>query len=467
MRRHMMIYMGLGVSSLLLFFGLFKSLQNETIYQNTLGVVSQNYERVGGWETPIINRTNEPFVELENNNYLNWDGSIYYCIQKWLYNVESKECYANVKAAFFPLFPFTWRALGFSPFAISIFNYLLFAATLALLFAYLLPVSWPTKFGLFVLLLSLPNSIIFHMPYSESLFMFCGTLASIGFLKRKYTLYFLGILLMAMVRPATLFVMLAIMASELYYLIENRDFLKFIRSSFSKILPFFVGYSFVFVIQRLSSGKWTAFLEAQSQWEGGLQGIYQISDWSVEGFAMNSFSMFFVGLPAFFALAYLAFKIGKGVLPVSKNTQESRNNYLLLVSLFYLTGIFIFTLVTSGGNFHSFFRFVLCAPFFYIALLIILPRLAGAKFTKLKWIAFTSLLLLFTIYMAVVDYGGTRLDFSFFGSLMLILSFLYLILNHNLAKPFRISLLFVLIMCNTLWNTYLLNAYLSNGWIFT
>ena len=96
-----------------------------------------------------------------------------------------------------------------------------------------------------------------------------------------------------MVRPATIFVLLAIISSELFFFLNKGDFKYSVKNIISKSLPFLIGYLFVIIIQHLSSGSWTAFVDAQKYWTIGIQRIVNISDWSIEGFGMNTFSIFF------------------------------------------------------------------------------------------------------------------------------------------------------------------------------
>ncbi|MFA4864076.1 MAG: hypothetical protein WC605_09935, partial [Bacteroidales bacterium] len=140
--------------------------------------------------------------------------------------------------------------------------------------------------------------------------------------------------------------------------------------------------------------------------------------------------------------------------------------YLLLISVFYLIGIFAFTLITSGGNLHSFFRFTLASPFFYIALLFFLNYLYE-KPVKLFFSIFIILNVLLILFLNFEDYGGGRMQFSFFGLYMFIATGLFLIIKKIISQPIQIVIIIALIILNTIWNTYLLNVFFSNGWIFT
>lgn len=452
----------IGIFCAILFGIIFISLQNETIYNYTLGQVSKNYQRLGNWNDWNIEKVKKPYLSAESDNFLRWDASIYYNISKRMY-ISEEAHYGNVRAAFFPMFPLVWKITHLSPRLISLLNYLIFIFSISLLVTYLLPNGEYLKWTSYILLITLPTSVIFMIPYSESLFLLFMTIASIGIIKKKYLLYFIGIVLLSMVRPATLFLLLAIVSTEIFEHINKRK-TPLLKNILLKSIPFFIGYSIVFLIQKVSSGSWTAFLDAQKYWSGGIQKIGVISDWSVEGFGLNVFSIFFVAIPALIYIVYLASKLLlKRSIQLNLNDSTS---YLLLVSLFYLAGIFLFTMITSGGNLHSFFRFTMCSPCFYIAILIVIANLPDIK-TISGNLVLGLMFVLLCLFLAKVEYGGSRFDFSYLGVLLLVLTFVYIINRRFISVKYDLPLMALILLVNTIWNTYMLNAYFSNGWIFT
>jgi hypothetical protein len=170
---------------------------------------------------------------------------------------------------------------------------------------------------------------------------------------------------------------------------------------------------------------------------------------------MNAFTIFFVAIPATIASIRVLF---------SKLSQKK--NYLMSISLLYLVGIFVFTVITSGGNLHSFFRFELASPCFFIAVVLFLDRKRSSfwnELLKLISLPLPGLILFF----AFVEYGGSPYRFEYAGALMLILGFTYLIIQTRLSAVTRFSLLVLLLTGNIVFGNYLLNMYLSNVWIFT
>jgi len=465
MKRHFASFFSIGILNLIIFLGLFKLFQHDKIYHHTIGAISQNYERTGDWNNFEIKKVSKPYTDLNNENILQWDASIYYCISERMYIVEEK-CYGKVRAAFFPLFPVIWRLTNTSPIGISLINYLIFIISTSLLVIYLLNGTKLNKIIIFSILITLPSTIIYYIPYTESLFLLTMTIATIGIIKEKYWIYFIGFLLMSMVRPATIFVLLAIFALETLLLLRNKQISLFFKNSLFKAIPFVIGYFISFLVQYLYSGSCTAFLDAQKHWSGGIQRITNISDWSIEGFGMNTFSVFFIAIPALLFVIFVLATLKVNKVIFLKKKDNFKTDYLFLLSIIYLAGIFLFTLITSGGNLHSFFRFTLTSPFFYIAALILINYLPNIKTNKivLFFIVFGFSIFLF---LALISYGGDRFQFSFVGLYLLISSFFYLAFRNKLSKITDIAMFSILVISNVFWNTYIFNVYLCNGWIFT
>lgn len=146
--------------------------------------------------------------------------------------------------------------------------------------------------------------------------------------------------------------------------------------------------------------------------------------------------------------------------------KNDSKEYLFLVSIFYLIGILFFMLLTSGGSFHSFFRYTLASPFFFIALLILLDYIGSRSIKPFIVVFFVSTVLL-TLFLNLTEYGGARLQFSYLGLYMYIATGLFLLVKRILPLKIQIVISLMIILFNMIWNTYLLNVFFSNGWIFT
>lgn len=462
MGRRLSLFLLLGLLALALFGVLFKLMQNERAYHGTLGKISRNYVRTGGWDDYEIKQEAVPYVALTNESILSWDAPIYQCLSEHMYHLD-EGCYSNVRSAFFPLFPLLWKATRATPVGMALINYLLFILAVSLLAIHLVRVHDRDLIMAFVLLITLPSTIIYRIPYSEALFLLTMTIAVLGLLKGRYGLFFIGAVLTAMVRPATAFLLIAFLAADAVQLLRGASFRSFIKQASAHALPFLVGYGATFLLQYLYSGSWSVMREAQAYWAGGLQPFGPISDWSIEGFGMNAFALFFVAVPA---VGFVLFSLIRPMRKPPAAPDRSIPDYLLLVSAFYLAGLLLFTLLTSGGNLHSFFRFTLATPLFYIAAFVLLDRLhrfrSGAIITALAIPA-----ALVSGFLLSVEYGGDRGQFAYWGLYLSIVSFLFLGLGRKLPPGIKAPVFALIVFGNILWNTYLFNIFLSNGWIFT
>ena len=378
MQRELGVLLSMGLLCFLLFWGVFSALQNQTFFENTLGTVAHSYERTDTETGFKISENSTPYVAVTQEKYLMWDAEIFSFIRDRNYVFE-KEFRGEVRSAFFPLFPFIWKTTGLSPRGVSALNYFIFILSMALLFACLKPkpsIKNKSKWPFFIALITLPTTIVYHIPYSESLFMLCMTVVVIGVLKEKYGMYFFGALLLAMVRPATVFVLISLLAIEAFRFVSKRDSNVLIKNSILRGAPFVLGYLLVFFIQWTTSGSWTSFFDAHLMWASGLPENTGITDWSVEGYGMNVFSIFLIAIPA-------CVLSGKIIWENRGNKMEKRD-YVLLCSLLYISGILIFTILTSNGNIHSLFRFIMASPLFYIAAILLFYDFEKFKPTSIK-----------------------------------------------------------------------------------
>lgn len=459
----------LALGYLLIFFIVFFSLQKSQVYYATLGKISQNYEHKPDGAPFDIALVSKPYEHIKDEKFDRWDAAIYRCVRDRMY-INEEGYYGYVRGAFFPLFPLIWKALHVDGLGISIFNFLCFAVGLMLLISHFTVISNNTKLLLLAIFLSLPNSIIFIIPYTEALFVLTGAIMFTGIFKNNYRLYFAGALLLAMVRPATLFLFVSVIAVEIIIFLLNKNAKAFLKGLFVKLLPFVCGYLISVFIQFLYSHSWRTYIDAQKHWEGKPGLPTQFSDWSFEGFGLSVFAIWFVTVPAFAFLFYsVCIKrhvFARLVNDFTFSSERKAMNYTLLLSLFYTGGLFVFSFLTSGGSLHGFFRFTLCTPCFYLLLIFLFNNvMAGNR----KWIMGTFIFSFITYYLflALTEYGGPRVNFSYLGSFLLVLNILFILCIPKLNKSLKYLTAAVLFFCNLVWTTWMFNIFLSDGWIFT
>ena len=452
---------------MVLFVGIFMLLQQDGIYQSTLGKISSNYVRLKVDGVTEIQQAKAPYVTLESSRFQNWDAEIYVCLKETMY-ANDGGCYTLVKGAFFPLFPLIWKLSHLSSLQISLLNNLLFILSLSILVVMIFKSSEKDKLLVFLLLLTLPSTIIYYIPYTESLFLLTMTLAFVGYSQNKYLLYFIACVGMGMLRPASFFIVLALFSVDALCLISHRRIKLFISSISKKTIPFFIGYALAILIQYSYTFSFRTMLDAQKYWEGSIGLINQISDWSLEGFGLNVFSIFFVALPALFFLAYSIIRKPAFLSHYNESTisLENASKYFFLVSISYLSGILVFILLTSGGNLHSFFRFTLTSPPFYIVILYLLNLLLKQK-SKIPIYLISVPLLLLIPFLMNTEYGGSRLNFPFLGMYLSLISFAFIYFRNVFGSSLKWTIALTIILLCTIWNTYLLNMFLNEAWIFT
>jgi hypothetical protein len=106
----------LQLITLICFWLIFLGLQNPTIYNNSLGLVSNNWQNENG-ERKLVNK---PYEKLTNERYIQWDGEHYNRMKNHGYNIEKAG--GDYIFAFFPLFPFIWKILNLPPIGIIFLN---------------------------------------------------------------------------------------------------------------------------------------------------------------------------------------------------------------------------------------------------------------------------------------------------------------------------------------------------------
>ncbi len=445
----------------LLFLGLFKIFQQPVLYNVTLGLISKNYVRTGG----DVKQEKTPFIKLTDETALRWDAVHY--------NEIRANGYKNAAAnghlylfAFFPLFPKVWALTGLSPVGIVFFNFFLFALGFFLL--YKLFQSHAQGYVLPVLLLSLPFMVIFFIPYTEALFYLLFICAAWGFIKKKYWLYCIAMILVAMTRNAFTLVLTAIICTEIIFLFQERKIFNSLKRLLLMSLPLIIGTSAVVVIQlwQGSDSTWN-FLSAQSNWGHHLRfpNLLKISDWSHESFGMNIPTVIMVTVPALIyvimlCLKYCGVKIKSSFWVISV---EKREDYLWVMSLFSCLAASCMVLLFQGGNLHGLSRFVLASPYFAIALYL------GFRYLKViplkqRVIGWVSCTILTIIAMSIIPYGN--LSFSYLGMLILSTGMGLYIMQESAHKSAYKAFLCANLFLNVIWSTYLFNMYLSDGWIF-
>ena len=444
----------------------FLAQQHPKIYNASLGKISCNYERTNNGNGSII-QGQQPYQHITHNNLYNWDAVLYKSIRD---NMYSPFCHGHqVMQAFYPLFPIIWKISMIDSSLIIIFNYFLLVLALILLSGYL---NGNTKedYFIYAIALLLPTTAMYYLPYAEALFLLTFAIAVIGLLKRNYWLFFIGAMAFSMTRPACLIYIIALLATDIRYLINHKNFIYFIKEITLKIIPFISGFLMVTFIQYLYTGSWTAYWESLTYWPTRQGFNYPIVDWSVEGFGMNVIAVCFVALPALiYAIVWGIKAFNRSDTPPPSLFSGDKNwvkEYIFNSSIVFIAGNFIYTILTSGNVLNGFARYSMAIPFFYIVWFLLPEKLkAVSTISKMVGIGLSMAGLILFLYF--VEYGGSRFQFAMSGLYLSLAVLLFFIAAPSLSFRSKLIVFLILVGPCIVWHTYLFNMYLCQAWVYT
>jgi len=443
-------------------------LEKPAIYNGTIGKITNNYLRVKTDKGPEIVEADTAFTQFEENHASNWDASYYRAIRDSMYSGTTK--IAQYRYAFYPFFPLIWKLSQTNVHGIIFLNYLFFGLSLILLSSALMGGAKSEVF-FFVIALLLPTSVVYRIPYTESLFMLTFSLTIIGLLRRKYWLYFIAMLLFSMTRPAALMFCTAIILINFIHLFRHRKIIFFVKECLLTTLPVIVGVFAVTLIQYYYSHSWTSYIEACGLWTKRPDLYKAVSDWSVEGFSMNTFAIFFFAIPAIIygiikCVRALSSKTVSGQISLFSGNEGYIKEYMFNISILFITIFTLFTLWASGYDINGFSRYTMATPFFYI-IMFQLPRKLETVPMYHKISGFIIGVFCTVLFLLSTEYAGDILRFQYLGLYLLIPIGVMLIFEQYFSNRTKLILLIVLLIPSTIWHAYLFNMYLGNTWIFT
>jgi hypothetical protein len=441
-----------------LFWAIFLLLQNEKIYNNSLGLIADNWYRAND----EIFLTKKPYEHLTNENYLHWDGSNFFMIRNNFYSNAKNG--GEYYLAFFPLFPFIWKISCLPPIGILFLNYLFFSISIIII----LKLFYEKKLILNQLFISLlfPGLVVFLIPYSEATFMLMVTIGVYGFIKNKYWLYFLGFFLAAMTRSSIIILLISFICAEFIFLFQHRSFKTMVKNVFFRVLPVLTGTFAVLLIQYIQgSGSFFKFFEAYKYWNRTFSIPHNLRDWSLESFGINIGVIFLLSIPLFFLIIRIFInQITKNNKILSINYQFAKD-YLFILSALYIVGHTLFVLFYQGGSLNGLFRYTINTPFFYILLGTVYDKIKNVS-KEIRQFVFWILFLTGLFILGLANYS-TYWNFSDLGYFIICFAMFFWLFNeYENLKLYKIGLI-LLLFINIVWTTYLFNIYISNGWIFT
>lgn len=393
-------------------------------------------------------------------NLCNWDAYWYHKIKTGGYQFSWDE---PSSSAFFPLFPYVWRLLHLNPFGICVFNFAIYLAGLIILFRHLkLSVSH------IFLFMSVPSSMFFFLPYTESLFfLFCAIFLA-GLRTGNNKLVITGLFLSSLTRATAMFFIPAIIIMELMN--EPAFFSKAsLKNTGLYIITAASALFIVVLVQYYQTHEWFAFVKQQVKFWG--------HKFSWPGFPLISYSVgstlwidgvaFITGLTAMcIVTVFFLKKLRCIAVPLFANrTYWFSACYIVAVTIYSL----FFNNKAGAGqtSLDSLNRYIFSTAFFCVFLwesfnyfsfslknISILVVITAAGFLMLG---------LCGPPLAFID----KARFGKYGTLLFFFALLNYILYYYLTtlKPYGKYVLFVLAGFNIFLTAYLLNLFLSGTWV--
>lgn len=189
-----------------------------------------------------------------NDNILKWDAFWYTSIKT---NGYYYHWYEPSNSAFFPLFPYLWKFLFLSNVGIALFNFVLLLLSLGLLYF-----NFDLNSRQLFIYLSIPSSIFFFLPFSESLFFLFGTIMLTGFHKNNLKLILMGLFFTSLTRATAMFFVPAIILME-FMNSEKLFDKKMLKNIALYSLTAIAGLLAVVLFQYAQTGEWFAFAKQQ------------------------------------------------------------------------------------------------------------------------------------------------------------------------------------------------------------
>lgn len=310
---------------------------------------------------------------FSNNLFLYFD-AVHYL------NIRDNGYESSYESAFFPLFPFFWKALGLSAFGISVINGVLYTCTVSVV-GRILQLKWHQFFTI----LALPSAVFFFIPYSEAVYYICGLILFIGLWSNNLPVQLLGLALSCFARP-TLPVILG--AYVLFQLTSGRR-----TEAIYGIVVATLGTFAAFTVHWLYTDNLFSYFSAFKTWDYNFK-FPLLPFRSHGGNAIKQYDSYALLLGILSIVMAVRVLIG-----TVKLKREST------FGLFYIAGFTLLILgLLRGGDVSSLNRFLFCSPFFVVSILTLEKKLIlsqGWRSFIMLWVAFVAFSLLFSSFVHI------------------------------------------------------------------
>lgn len=380
-----------------------------------------------------------------------WDAKWYWSIVSdgYSYSPDQK---SNV--AYYPLFPWLWKFIQISPLGISIMNW-----TISLAGVFILGKALNIPLSRVYIFLSFPSIIFFMVPYSESIFLFGGSLILIGLHKNQLSLILIGVILACLTRSIGSILSLCFLFTYLLNIKKSLSLLDHLKS----LLPIAVSLTINAVVQSYQfyeTGVQFNYLEVQAQWGRVIDlPSLPLTTRPFPSTMWTDYLALFIGI---FSGAYI---LRSAFNKISNTTFEINN--ATLFSLLYLAGVTCVTLLFSGkyvsGNtvIASLNRFVFATPFLLIFLNEMLNRAKQSNKRKALYSIQGVSIVVWLLISIGFDNSNFNLKWQLYFLLTLTFPFVYYLV---LIRP-KFKLWLPLYLAGTIIQAYFLGLFIAESWI--
>jgi hypothetical protein len=393
----------------------------------------------------------------DGTNVVKWDAVWYDSIRTKGYEYY---WYMASNSAFFPLFSYVWKVLHLNGIGISVFNFLLFIFSILILVKNFSPETHKV-----LLYVSLPTSIFFFLPYSESFFFFFSTIFLVGLHKNNFRLIFWGLFFASLTRATALFFIPSIIAMEI---LNSESFLD--KKGLKNILFYssasVIGLLIVVLFQYVQTNEWFPFAKQQFRFWKHVLAIPEfplLSHGGEKSLWIDSFA-FFTGVCSFFILiAALIIKIFKKKITFETNKPFLfSSGYIVMLTLYSL--FFNPKCLDAQTTIDSINRYIFSTSFFFVFFIFAL-RSFSFNFRNVALFIF---LLIGVLFLSGL---GTKLVFlgvnsSLLHSNLFFFSlFTYIFLHYLSSHPiYGKSIAYSLFTLNIILSILSLHNFITGNW---
>lgn len=317
----------------------------------------------------------------------------------WYTAIKSIGYQSPQSPAFFPGFPFLWKALHIGPAFMGAVN-----AVFWILGVWLLKQSKAIAVESLFFSMLVPVSLFFFIPYSESLFFVSVVLVILGLQRDDIRLTVLGIVVSALIRPTAAVIIPSLFIARL---ITTRAFIPSLKKGIIEGVAGLVGVAIVFSIQSIDTGEFLSFFEAQKEWGNGVTSpSWVLKTWGGHVITQLDGSALFIGIMCLFVL-------------IRSAQQKATLNAVQLFGIAGITLTCLLVMFTRSGYVFSLNRFVYATAFFPLAI----DGFRSLKIKKADWKWVVLTWVVYSVYLSSYLHIISFLTCSFTGGVIILSAF--------------------------------------------